>query len=159
MKNTLHARLKVIKLLFAVALAVASLSPQSGAVQAEKPISISIRVMNSRNGKPVPHRSVEVWLDKNRDHKRWGTTDDEGVVEVEIPHDTEVIDAYVYDYVDCTFDEKAKPKYFQLSIKVSEIIQTGVQAPNHCSKRKMAAKPGELVLFTRTLTWWERARL
>ena len=39
---------------------------------------------------------------------------------------------------------------------VSTIIASGYVAKNDCSKMKAVAKPGELVIFIRPTTWWER---
>ena len=39
---------------------------------------------------------------------------------------------------------------------VSTIIATGIVSKNSCSRRTAIAKPGELILFVRPTTWWER---
>jgi hypothetical protein len=39
---------------------------------------------------------------------------------------------------------------------VSTILSSGVVAKNNCSKVSAAAKSGELVIFIRPTTWWER---
>jgi hypothetical protein len=41
---------------------------------------------------------------------------------------------------------------------ISEILTTGIAAPNFCSKRKIAIKPGEFVFFVRPMTFWEQMR-
>ena len=38
---------------------------------------------------------------------------------------------------------------------VSTIVASGLVARNNCSRRTAAAKPGELVIFIRPITWWE----
>jgi hypothetical protein len=39
---------------------------------------------------------------------------------------------------------------------VSTIVASGLVATNNCSKRTAAAKPGELIIFIRPATWWEK---
>lgn len=40
--------------------------------------------------------------------------------------------------------------------QVSTIVNSGLVAKNSCSKVSAAAKSGELVIFIRSTTWWER---
>jgi hypothetical protein len=39
---------------------------------------------------------------------------------------------------------------------ISEILATGIAAPNFCSKRTITVKPGEFVFFVRPMTFWEK---
>ncbi len=39
---------------------------------------------------------------------------------------------------------------------VSTIVASGLVASNNCGRRTAAAKPGELVIFVRHPTWWEK---
>ena len=39
---------------------------------------------------------------------------------------------------------------------VSTIVASGFVASNNCSKRTATAKPGELIIFVRPATWWEK---
>lgn len=39
---------------------------------------------------------------------------------------------------------------------VSTIVASGLVAKNNCSRRTATAKPGELVIFVRPPTWWEK---
>ena len=39
---------------------------------------------------------------------------------------------------------------------VSTIVASGLVASNNCSKRTATAKPGELIVFVRPATWWEK---
>jgi hypothetical protein len=38
---------------------------------------------------------------------------------------------------------------------VSTIVASGLVAKNNCSRRTAIAKPGDLVIFIRPVTWWE----
>ena len=39
---------------------------------------------------------------------------------------------------------------------VSTIVASGLVAKNYCSRRTATARPGELVIFIRPATWWEK---
>ena len=39
---------------------------------------------------------------------------------------------------------------------VSTIVASGLVANNNCSKKTATAKPGELIVFLRPPTWWEK---
>src|ERR1035437_2527933 len=39
---------------------------------------------------------------------------------------------------------------------VSTIVALGLVTKNNCSRRTATAKPGELVIFIRPATWWEK---
>lgn len=39
---------------------------------------------------------------------------------------------------------------------VSTIVASGLVANNNCSKGTATAKPGELIIFVRPVTWWEK---
>jgi len=36
------------------------------------------------------------------------------------------------------------------------LLQTGIVSPNTCGKATAMGKPGELTIFVRPLTWWEK---
>ncbi|HTQ96927.1 MAG TPA: hypothetical protein VMH89_08975 [Candidatus Acidoferrum sp.] len=39
---------------------------------------------------------------------------------------------------------------------VSTIVASGLVTNNNCSRRTATAKPGELIIFVRPATWWEK---
>lgn len=39
---------------------------------------------------------------------------------------------------------------------VSTILASGLVASNNCSRRTLTAKPGELIIFVRPASWWEK---
>jgi hypothetical protein len=39
---------------------------------------------------------------------------------------------------------------------VSAIVASGLVANNNCSRRTAVAEPGELIIFVRPATWWEK---
>jgi hypothetical protein len=60
-------------------------------------------------------------------------------------------------YVNC---DSAKDKGEPVArwYTISDILTTGVVAPNACSKRTAVAKPGEFVLFIRPQNWREEVQ-
>jgi hypothetical protein len=43
--------------------------------------------------------------------------------------------------------------------RISKIVEMGVAAANTCGKFKAEAKPGELILFVRRISFWEKLKL
>jgi hypothetical protein len=43
--------------------------------------------------------------------------------------------------------------------RISKIVKSGVAAANTCGKFKAEAKPGELILFVRPMSSWEKFKL
>jgi hypothetical protein len=62
-----------------------------------------------------------------------------------------------WSYVNCD-SVKDRGPYSVHWYGIAEILKTGVAAPNGCSKRQAAAKPGEFIFFVRPLTFSEKMR-
>ena len=64
------------------------------------------------------------------------------------------------DWTPCTrqklYDSDTRTYGTEHLYPVSTIVASGLVAKNNCSKRTAAAKPGELVIFIRPVTWWEK---
>lgn len=61
-------------------------------------------------------------------------------------------------YVLC---EPHTPDYSWLAFthfSTKEVLQSGVVTANTCGKAKASPAPGEIVLFVRPLTWWEKLK-
>jgi hypothetical protein len=54
------------------------------------------------------------------------------------------------------YDSNARTYGKDYLYPVSTIVELGLVAKNNCSKVSAAAKSGELVIFIRPTTWWER---
>ena len=83
-----------------------------------------------------------------------------------MPKDADTIAVTSGDYVDCQEWAKAIPGEAAKdnlnrapSYRIQKILEVGFAAGNRCGKFKADAKPGELILFVRPFTWWERMRL
>jgi hypothetical protein len=44
------------------------------------------------------------------------------------------------------------------NFSTEEILQHGVATANTCGKATASPKPGEVILFVRPLTWWEKLK-
>jgi hypothetical protein len=64
------------------------------------------------------------------------------------------------DWIPCSgqklYDSATRTYGTEYLYSVSTVVVSGLVAKNSCSKKTAAAKPGELVIFLRHSTWWER---
>jgi hypothetical protein len=64
------------------------------------------------------------------------------------------------DWIPCSqqklYDSATRAYGTEHLYPVSTIVISGLVAKNSCSKKTATAKPGELVIFLRHSTWWER---
>ncbi len=153
-----------LTLLFAMAALCGSLLAQS-----EK--TISIRILDSKTGQPVEASGFQVRVDHEQAiHVNWVEQNEDGTNKLAVPAGASLLSIRgTYDdstqvYVNCdAIDGKAKPvdRWYE----VSEILISGVVAPNHCGKASDAAKvkppvakPGEFVFLVRRMTTVEQWR-
>lgn len=63
-------------------------------------------------------------------------------------------------WIPCTrqklYDSKTQTYGSEHLYPVSTIVASGLVANNNCSRRTATAKPGELIVFVRPPTWWEK---
>jgi len=63
-------------------------------------------------------------------------------------------------WVPCTrqkfYDSNTRTYGSEHLYPVSTIVASGLVTKNECSKKTAAAKPGELIIFVRHPTWWEK---
>jgi len=139
--------------------------------QSEK--TITIRVMDSKTGLPVTKDDLHFYL--------WAVKEDPGAFSyspdtvlsgnqtgtgtggVAIPDGLNYIRTWVsfgptsWGLVSCDIP-KGKPHAIPI-YSVSKILNSGVVAPNLCSRKTATAKPGEFVLFVRQMTFWEAMQI
>lgn len=146
------------------------------AVQAQ---TVRIQLVNGRNGRPVADSCVDVWVGNTQKEAMAIPTDRHGVATLRLTeNDTEisvhrwkgcggfdVINPVVKysesfrvhaGYVLCQFP---KPDYSWLSIQTfstRDVLRSGVVTANVCGHAKASPEPGELVVFVRPLTFWEK---
>jgi hypothetical protein len=63
-------------------------------------------------------------------------------------------------WIPCTrqelYDSETRTYGSEHLYPVSTIVASGLVANNNCSRRTATAKPGELIIFVRPPTWWEK---
>ena len=137
----------------------AGLALCSSAQPAPTPKTFTIRVLDAHSGKVLATSNVLIRVNHEKtDHADWVEPNEDLTGKVTVPASTTVLTAqatYKHTmelYINCDFakgDQSAAAHWYQ----VSEILATGVVAPNGCSKRTAVAKPGEFVFFVRTRNW------
>ncbi len=130
--------------------------------------TITIRLLDGKTGEPLTPSNIMVRLDhKEAVNSDWVRQKDDGTAEVTLPGDASVVAVHAtYDnsmefYINCDVGRQ-KDTASERWYPVSEILTTGIVAPNECSshwngnKLRMEAKPGEFVVFLRRRNWREQ---
>jgi hypothetical protein len=136
-----------------------------GALGAEPPRTIVLKVFDGKSGKPIVPTGYQVRADHQPDlHADWVKAHDDGTAEITIPADTHEIALHLaYDnsmeiYVNC---DAEKNTFGDVWYRVPEIMSKGMVTENACGKAKANAKykttaaPGELIMFVRAKNWKE----
>ena len=148
--------------------------------------TIEIRIVNGRNGQPVADRCMDVWVG-DRSKPTAGPlfetqTDQNGVISLHLSREiantnkdgqrlacglTGSINPTVKygdtisirtGYLLC---QPRAPSYSWLAkadFSTEEVLQQGIATANTCGKVTASPKPGQVVLFVRPLTWWEKLK-
>lgn len=164
MTRTVHRLASVL------ALAVAALT----AAHAQDAKTITIRMLDSKTGNLIPTSDFLVQIDHRQEvHANWVRQNQIGAGELTVPGDAGVIlihakyDAGISLYVNCDAAQDRgsaeRDEALHHWYAISEILATGVVAPDGCGTAKQAfkvkatAKPGEFVFFVRKKNWREEA--
>jgi hypothetical protein len=145
---------------------------------------IEIKLVNGKNGLPMTGACVNVWVGSERKAAMAIPTDEDGVARLYLTDDEAqmntptptpwrscgdfgVINPVVKHaetirinagYVLC---QPRTPNFSWLGItdfSVQQVLQHGIATANACGKPVASPKPGEIVLFVRPLTWWEKLK-
>ena len=112
-----------------------------------------VRVVDGRNGAPMPNAHVKLWYDEPAGSGYQFATDVHGVGEMPAPVGDPVrVLATVVDYIDCRKPLRGDPP---AGYNLSGIAKTGVATQNTCGRISIHTQPGELVLFVRSPHWYE----
>jgi hypothetical protein len=88
--------------------------------------------------------------------KPWRACGDFGVIDPVVKYDDSLrVNA---GYVLC---EPRTPDYSWLGITgfpTKQVVQQGIVTPNACGKATASPRPGEVIIFVRPLTWWEKLK-
>lgn len=135
--------------------------------------TIHIRVLDGRTGKNLSGMDL-TFVDYHND--RGGSThaDLNGrmIVKTSVDGDSYIANpdargVLVFDVLDrdgawipCTrqklYDSKTRTYGNEHLYPVSTIVASGLVANNDCGKRTATGKPGELIVFVRPPTWWQK---
>lgn len=132
---------------------------------AQRGSSITVRVLNARNGKPLKgvvlflyaQSNIPIKTRKGQDHPlATEITNPDGIAIFQL---RESIGEVILSYGDSLYVGRCTPS---LPFATAEILKTGIIGTNTCSgdkfEYKAAPKPGELVLFGKKWSWWERIK-
>ena len=174
-RNQPHLCFGIVKFLMSLFLILhgASLSAQK----------LEITLVDGRNGRPMVGASsyVNVWVGTERKEAIAIPTDEEGVArlqltlnpsEVNIPN-SKNIGSIVVDHPIVKYDEFFRinvpyvlcgtggSNYSWLGLKnftTKEILDHGYASAHTCGKAPVSPQPGQVILFVRPLTWWEKLK-
>jgi len=148
--------------------------------------TIEIKIVNGRSGRPMADKCIYVAVG-NKSNPNSGSslptqTDKDGAVTLHLTDEGANINNATQDlvcglsgvinpvakygdtiyvragYVLC---ELRSPDYSWLAMKgfsTEKVLQHGVVTANTCGKDTASPKPGEVILFVRPLTWWEKLK-
>lgn len=144
--------------------------------------TIRIKLVNGRTGRSEAGTCVNVWVGNERKSALAIPTDNDGVASLRLTDkDAEIDTANQWKacgnfgvikpvvkyassirinagYVLC---QVRQPDHTWLAIQsfpTNEVFQSGVVTANVCGKAKASPEPGEVVLFVRPLSWWEKLK-
>lgn len=140
--------------------------------------SLLIKLENGRSGRPISGSFVNVWVGNEQKAAMPIPTDQEGIARLRLTEKDSEIDVHnrpgvgvinpvvKYSetlrvnagYVSC---QPNKPDYSWLliqSFSTADVLRSGVVTANACGKAKASQQPGELVMFVRPLTFWEKLK-
>lgn len=137
--------------------------------------------MNGRTGRVIAGTCVNVWLGNERKSAMAIPTDNDGVASLRLTDNDAEINTDHWKgcgdfgvinpvakfassirinagYVLC---QVRQPDHTWLAIQTfstEEVLQSGVVTVNACGEANASPIPGEIVLFVRPLSWWEKLK-
>jgi len=159
---------RVLQLLLCMAALCGVLSAQTQKI-------ITLRMMDGKTGRLIATSDFLVRVDHQQTvHANWVTMNEDGTGKLIVPGDASQLSIGAsYDgstslYVNCDSNNDTKGKnpgpILDRWYSVSEILASGIVAPNDCIGKKVPeklqifAKPGEFVFFVRKMTSSEQLR-
>ncbi len=131
------------------------------AMHAQDANTVHIRLLDGKTGLTIHADNYMVRVDGEETvHNEWVHINDDGTVDVTLPPNVEQIAvAATYNmsmdtYINCAI-AKESDKERNVWYPIAKILQSGLVAPNECSKTHYTAKPGEFVFFVRKRSWRE----
>lgn len=117
-------------------------------------VTITIRLVDGRNGKPITDENLNVFLNGSGFAENY-RADKNGTIRLTVDHNATVSFA---SNIEVTCHPYAPNERQQRQYRVSEILDHGISDENLCSKRiRVEARAGEFVFYERPRTfleWW-----
>jgi len=143
-----------------------------GVLHGQAPRTFTVKVFDGRTGAKIVPNNVEVQINRRKSSRvEWVKMNDDGTAQVTLPAEATAVavrvsynDSMDY-YVNCDASNQKDPST-QSWYPLADILSAGVAMPNDCVKAKakpkdiervkIAAQPGELVVFVRKETLRDR---
>lgn len=146
---------------------------------------IQVRALNAKSGKPISNECLNVWTGTTRGAHMVAATNKNGSAALRLSENEITTEAGCPGwptqasrpagsasiivsgdrYIACQEYRKIKsgespinPLTTMPAYPVAKILESGMSAANTCGKFRTEAKPGELIIYMRSLHWWERMR-
>jgi hypothetical protein len=130
--------------------------------------TITIQMLDSQTGQPITTSELNVWTGESATTAQTGGVSPryvkpgkDGFGELSLRPGTSVTTIHAqygkagWGYVNCDRVKDRGP-FREHWYSISEILSSGIAAPNYCSKRKTIANPGQFIFFVRPMTFWEK---
>jgi hypothetical protein len=154
----------LLLLLVSIAAVPSYLSAQAPKISAQAPKIITLKMLDSRSGKLIETSDFLIQVDhKDGVYGNWVDLNEDHTGKLTLPPNASVFavqakyNATTNIYIDCD-SVRDKPVPLLHWYAVSEILTSGVVAPNGCSKHTAVAKPGQFVFFVRERNWREQIK-
>ncbi len=144
--------------------------------------TLEIKLINGRDGNPIAKTCVNVWVGNERKDPLAIPTDKNGIARLRLTkNDAEVntdhrwkdcgnfgVVSPVVKYMDFVsvnvgyvLCASHGTNFSWLEVKrfpTEQFLREGIVTQNTCGKPTASATPGELVIFVRPLSWWEKLK-
>jgi hypothetical protein len=137
---------------------------QAPKLPAQPPKIITLKMLDSRSGKLIETSEFLIQVDHKDDvYGNWVELNDDQTGKLTLPPNASFVAAQAkYNattdiYINCD-SVRDKPVPLLHWYSVSEILTSGVVAPNGCSRHTAVAKPGQFVFFVRQRNWREQIK-
>jgi hypothetical protein len=143
---------------------------------------VTIKLVNGRNGNPMSNSHVNIWVGPERKRTMVIPTDKNGIARLRLTNNDDEVDLHMrekhigdnvvidpivkYDetlrinvpFVICYPHVRDYSWLAITNISAKQVLQQGIVWPNTCGKATASPKPGEVTIFVRPLTWWEKLK-
>jgi hypothetical protein len=116
--------------------------------------TVTIKVVNGRNGRPMSKAPVNVWTSNESKDANAIQTDGNGIAQIH-PVDARVDLRIQVGYVLCQAPKGNHSWLFVMTFPTHRVLEQGMVTANYCGKATAAPQAGEITILVRPLTWWE----